>query len=156
MVDTQMHYEGQFTIEERKQLVAEMLRELRKARKLSQKEVSASIQVKPGTYNTYENGRTEPPAEILVRLAYFYNVPVDLLVQKERTYRTSMDVQKLLNDYQEQLIQVGQELREQGMDHPAVAMLETTMKQFLEQMKKLTEREEVREEIDKYTNQNQQ
>lgn len=151
MNNKQPDYQGQFTIEERKQLVAEMLRGLRKAKKLSQKEVSASIQVKPGTYSTYENGRTEPPAEILVRLAYLYNVPVDILVQKERTYRTAIDVQQILDDYQEQITQASQELREQGVNHPAITMLETTMNQLLGQMKKITEQEDVRKEIEKYT-----
>ena len=92
-------YECQFTIEERKKITAHTLQELRKAKGYSQKEVASYIQVKPATFNTYETGRTEPPIEVLVRLSYLYQTPIDYLVQKDRQYRTATDLQALLDEY---------------------------------------------------------
>ena len=96
-------YECQFTIEERKKITAHTLQELRKAKGYSQKEVASYIQVKPATFNTYETGRTEPPIEVLVRLSYLYQMPIDYLVQKDRQYRTATDLQALLDEYKKEL-----------------------------------------------------
>lgn len=73
-----------FTDEERKQFIGDMLAKMRKLAKLSQKEVAATIGISQATYSTYERGRSEPPAEILVRLSHLYMCPVDLLVQRDR------------------------------------------------------------------------
>ena len=54
-MDNQVEYNGEFTIEERKLITAAMLREIRKAKKLSQKEVAAQLNIPATTYNTYES-----------------------------------------------------------------------------------------------------
>ena len=95
-------YEYQFTTEERKKIIAQTLEEIRKSKGYSQKQIAAFIKVKPTTYNTYESGRTEPPAEILVRLSYLYRRPVDTLVQRDRLHRGALDIQKQLEEYQKQ------------------------------------------------------
>lgn len=77
-------YEGQFDVVTRKQMVAEMLRQLRKTKGLQQKEVAQILGISPQTYNGYEKGRNEPPIETLVRLSYLYGISVDLLVQRDR------------------------------------------------------------------------
>ena len=79
-------YKKQFDVADRKALVAEMLRELRKAKGIQQKEVAEILGISPQTYNGYEKGRNEPPAEILVRLSYLYNVSVDMIVQRDRMH----------------------------------------------------------------------
>lgn len=79
-------YEGQFDVATRKQMVAEMLRELRKTKGLQQKEVAQILGISPQTYNGYEKGRNEPPIEILVRLSYLYGFSVDIIVQRDRLH----------------------------------------------------------------------
>lgn len=99
---------AQFTIEERKIMTAQVLRELRKGNKLSQKEAAAFLKIPATTYNTYESGRTEPPIEILVRLSHLYNTPVDLIVQRDRAYENSEEVNKQIAAYKAQLAELDQ------------------------------------------------
>ena len=132
MEEMQVVYKGEFTIEQRKAMTAQALREFRKLNKLSQKEVAAHLNIPATTYNTYESGRTEPPIEILVRLSYLYNVPVDFIVQRDRVYKTADDVAQMLADYKEQLTAYDQQLDEKGVEAPGV-------REFMDSMKKLTE-----------------
>lgn len=117
---TQDAYNGEFTIEQRKIMTAQVLQELRKVKKLSQKEVAAKLNIPATTYNTYESGRTEPPIEILVRLSYLYGVPVDIIVQRDRTYGTADDVGKQVAEFKEQLAAFDQQIAEQGVNAPGV------------------------------------
>ena len=94
-------YEGQFTVQERKNLVAKMIRECRKAKALQQKDVAEILGVSPQTYNGYEKGRNEPPIEMLVRLSFLFQVPLDMLVQKNRFHKadeSEAETVKKLND----------------------------------------------------------
>ncbi len=109
-------YTGLFTVEERRAMTAQMLQELRKAKKLSQKEVAAHLNIPATTYNTYESGRTEPPIEILVRLSHLYSTPIDVIVQRDRTYRTAEDATKQIEDYKAQLAELETIMDEKGVD----------------------------------------
>lgn len=77
-------YGKYFEVDERKKLVGEVLAGLRKVAKLSQKDLADYLDIKPGTYSTYENGTRECPAEIIVRLSILYDVPTDTLLQVSR------------------------------------------------------------------------
>ena len=124
MEEMLVEYKGEFTVEERKLMTAEMLRELRKTRKLSQKEVAGKLNIPATTYNTYESGRSEPPIEILVRLSHLYGMPIDMIVQRDRTYRTADDVSKQIASFQRDLAELDQQFMENGGDNPATqAML---------------------------------
>ena len=90
-------YELQFTIQRRKQMIAEMIGELRKAKGYQQKEVAEMLSISPQTYNGYETARNEPPVEILVRLSYLYGMPLDVLVQRERMHDTNESALLTLN-----------------------------------------------------------
>ena len=120
MDEMQIAYKGEFTIEQRKAMTAQALQELRKAKKLSQKEVAAHLNIPATTYNTYESGRTEPPIEILVRLSHLYGMPIDIIVQRDRTYGTAEDVGKQMAAFQEQLAELDKQMAEKGMDTPGV------------------------------------
>lgn len=120
MDKTQIAYKGEFTIEQRKAMTAQALQELRKAKKLSQKEVAAHLNIPATTYNTYESGRTEPPIEILVRLSHLYGMPIDIIVQRDRTYGTADDVGKQMAAFQEQLAELDKQMAEKGMDAPGM------------------------------------
>lgn len=107
-------YNGEFTVEERKLMTAEALRELRKAKKLSQKEVAGKLNIPATTYNTYESGRSEPPIEILVRLSHLYGMPIDVIVQRDRTYRTADDVGKQVAELKQEVAGFRDAVEESG------------------------------------------
>ena len=54
------------------------IKELRKERKLHQSELAAKINVSQQTVSRIENGDTTLPADILIDLARFFNVSIDL------------------------------------------------------------------------------
>lgn len=121
----QSEYGNKFTVEERKQFIAEAIEELRKAKGISQKEAAAAIGVTQATYSTYERGRTEPPVEILVRMSYLFDCPVDILVQRNRLYRDASEALKQAEQYRAEIAQIEAALMEQdGNNETAKAMLE--------------------------------
>ena len=134
-------YECQFTIEERKKITAHTLQELRKTTGYSQKEVASYIQVKPATFNTYETGRTEPPIEVLVRLSYLYQTPIDYLVQKDRQYRTTTDLQAILDDYKKEL------KKTETSNDPSQAAIKEMLERMIDQLTDLIQKEETKDSI---------
>lgn len=136
-------YECQFTIEERKKITAHTLQELRKAKGYSQKEVASYIQVKPATFNTYETGRTEPPIEVLVRLSYLYQMPIDNLVQKDRQYRTATDLQALLDEYKKELKEAETSI---GSD-PSKTAIKEMLEKMIDKLTVLIQKEETKNSI---------
>lgn len=61
----------------------EVLRELRKKKGCTQKEVADHLNLTRASYGHYETGHVEPSTIIIQRLADFYNVSVDLLLGRE-------------------------------------------------------------------------
>ena len=57
-----------------------ILEELRKDRKMTQKELSEVIYVTTGTISNYENDRYLPDIEKLIMLADYFNVTIDYLL----------------------------------------------------------------------------
>lgn len=100
MKDNVVSYDNIYTTEERKKLIAEMLKTHRQLNKYTQKEVAEHIGVNAETYATYERGRNEPSAEMLVRLSYLYNVPVDFLIQRDNLYKDENSTLKAVNEFQ--------------------------------------------------------
>lgn len=145
---TEEKYQGQFTVEERKVMTAQMLRELRKSKKLSQKEVAAYLNIPATTYNTYESGRTEPPIEMLVRLSHWYEVSVDIIVQRNRIQRTAEDVAKTLADYKAQLAELDRQIREKGETSPALIAFRDTLEKMVDALISYTQKEEVKRSLD--------
>ena len=138
----ELEYNFCFTNEERKKITAKMLQELRKTNGYLQKEVADMIKIKPATYNGYETGRNETPIEVLVRLSYLYNTPIDIIVQKERNYRTTEDLKNIINEYKDELEKVENEPNEK------LEAIRDVMLQFLDQIKEMTDSEAVQSEID--------
>ena len=116
-------YQNVFTIEERKKIIAQTIKALRSSKNLSQKEVAAQIGVSQATYSAYERGRNEPPAEIIVRLSYLFDCPIDILMQRERKYRNSDDVARQMTAYKEQFAELGKQMVENGLDSPDMASM---------------------------------
>ena len=59
------------------------LREVRKSKKLTQKELAEQIGIKRNTYSDWENGKTEPSFENLIKLADLFEVSLDCLLGRE-------------------------------------------------------------------------
>lgn len=103
MEQNEVKYNNLFTIEERKKIIAQTMRELRKRSGMSQKEIAAKVGVSQATYSAYERGRNEPPAEMLVRLSYVFDCSIDVLVQRERLYRDAEEALKQVAQCQEEI-----------------------------------------------------
>ena len=144
-------YKGEFTIEQRKIMTAQCLNELRRGKKLSQKEVAAFLNIPATTYNTYESGRTEPPIEILVRLSYLYGVPVDIIVQRDRTYKTADDVGKQMAEFKDQLAELDKQITEQGVDAPGVPEFMAALNKLADAMTAYSQTEAAQKAINKST-----
>lgn len=149
MDSIQNAYNGEFTIEERKAMTAQVLQELRKSKKLSQKEVAAHLRIPATTYNTYESGRTEPPIEILVRLSYLYGVPVDFIVQRDRTFVTADDMSRQLAAYKAQLAEIDKAMVEGDIDNPLAVDLLTALNKLTDAMTSYSQTEAVKNALDK-------
>ena len=149
MDEMKVAYNGEFTIEQRKVMTAQMIQELRKSRKLSQKEVAAKLNIPATTYNTYESGRTEPPIEILVRLSHLYGFPVDLIVQRDRMYKTADDVLKHAEAFKQQIADLDRQITEQGIDAPGVPEFIATMNRLADAMTAYSQTEAVQKTLNK-------
>lgn len=145
-------YQCQFSIEERKQLVAQIIQETRKAKKMTQKEVADAIGVKLPTYSTYETGRSEPPVEILVRLSFLFGVSLDVLTQKERLYKTSKDLEEQLNAFKSEIAKAEEELARRGDNNPELMLFIEGLKKMLSATEQFSKNETARQQIDQTKN----
>lgn len=128
-------YGNLFKISERKELIGEMLLILRKASGLTQSQIADYIGIKAGTYSTYENGTREAPAEIIVRLALLYDIPTDLILQKERFCRDDYEAQKQVEYINGQLQEMFEAITSSDNEiNPQFAELMKTMTNAFEQM----------------------
>ena len=130
-------------------MTAQVLQELRKTKKLSQKEVAAHLNIPATTYNTYESGRTEPPIEILVRLSHLYGMPIDLIVQRDRTYTTAEDVGKQMVAFKEQLAEFDKQIGEQGIDTPGVPEFMAALNKLADAMTAYSQTEAAQKALNK-------
>jgi len=62
-------------------ILGKNLDELRRARKLNQEAIAKTLGVTPGTYSSWERGRTEPSINDLIKLARYFNIAVDRLLR---------------------------------------------------------------------------
>lgn len=87
------------------------LKEIRQSRGLSQTDIAKYLKITQASYSHYENGRTQPPFELLIELADFYKISLDELLNHEVPYlidksllsKKQLNVINLiqkLNDYQ--------------------------------------------------------
>ncbi len=59
------------------------LKNLRKEFGISQKEIAEQLNISQQTYSDYENDKTEPTMELLIKLAEFFKITVDELIGYE-------------------------------------------------------------------------
>ncbi|QOR36272.1 helix-turn-helix transcriptional regulator [Clostridium sp. 'deep sea'] len=78
------------------------LRELRMSIKLSQKEVANILGISRQAYNRYELGKRNPDNTMLIKLATFYDVSIDYLLEKTALKKTaSQSINELTNHYKD-------------------------------------------------------
>ena len=60
--------------------LAERLKELRKERSLRQEQAAVALDISMSSYCLYEQGKREPTASVLCRMADYYDVTTDYLL----------------------------------------------------------------------------
>lgn len=91
-------YNNLYTQQERKELIAMGIKALREGKGISQKEIAEALDINVQTYATYERGRNEAPAEILVRLSLYHDVSLDMLMQRDNMTKNKLETSKQLDD----------------------------------------------------------
>ena len=98
---------------------------------LTQTEICKIIDVNKQTYNNYEKGRSTPPAEIIVRLSYLYEIPTDVLLQRDNLLKSATAQMRVIEQYEQQLAELKEQIKNKSPEEQA------TLKTFiggLEQM----------------------
>ena len=78
------------------------LKELREQENISQRDLTAKLNINAMTYNNYEKNRCEPNIDTLIKIADFYKVTLDYICnhktknQIELGYLTDMQKQTIL------------------------------------------------------------
>lgn len=69
-------------------ILSDNMRFLRARLELSQQKVADHLKITRGRYAKYEDGHSEPPIQILIRISRFFNTSIDVLVAVDvRKYR---------------------------------------------------------------------
>lgn len=80
-----------------KSLLARKLKQLRSCKNVTSEEVALAIGIKPATYRRYEID-TNPKRETFVKLADYFEVPIDYLVSNDEAMDFRVDcTQKYIN-----------------------------------------------------------
>lgn len=103
-------YNNLYTIKERRVLIRKKIKSLREEKKLQQKEVAEFLNINYQTYCNYESGRSEPPAEIIVRLAKLYDVSTDEILQVDNMNKDYNAQQEQLQTYRTELANLQKQL----------------------------------------------
>lgn len=128
-------YELNFDNQQRKKLLGEALKELRTEKGLTQTEIANLLEIKSQTYNGYENGRTEPNLETLVRLSFLFDCPIDVMLQKFNFVGTKEEQAKTFEAYKKEL----EELQEIAKTQPVNAEMQANMGLLNIMLKRITE-----------------
>ncbi|WP_152287307.1 XRE family transcriptional regulator [Flavicella marina] len=66
--------------------VAKNIRHLRKIKKLTQEQLSEELGITRSKVGSYEEGRSDPPIEMLVNFSNYFKLPIDVLIKNDLTY----------------------------------------------------------------------
>ncbi len=64
-------------------MINEKLKQLRKEKGVSQKEISSAIGITLSAYSNYEQGIREPSIDIIIKLCKYFKVSADYLIGLE-------------------------------------------------------------------------
>jgi transcriptional regulator with XRE-family HTH domain len=71
------------------------IRVLRKFKDLSQEELAKGLDIQRARLASYEEGRAEPPYDILIRISDFFHVAIDALIRADLSKTKSEDLMKV-------------------------------------------------------------
>lgn len=77
------------------------LRELRVINNLTQQELADKIDITRFTYCNYENEKTQPPIDLLIKIANYFNVSLDYLCGNEQTTKDIIYLDNLSKEQKE-------------------------------------------------------
>ena len=104
-------YEKQIDIKDRKLLVAKLIKGMREGRGYKQKDAAEILGIPTTTLSGYEIAKSETPIEILVRMSYLYDVPVDYLVGRDLfAIDFGNEMQEQINQVKSALDIIGEEI----------------------------------------------
>ena len=78
-------------------MFGECLKKLRKKMKMTQAALAGKLGISPSTIGMYEQGRREPDSKLLIKIANFFGVSVDYLINSKCTARFINDNDELVN-----------------------------------------------------------
>ena len=76
-------------------ILSENMRHLRGQQNYAQQKIADDLLITRGRYAKYEDGSSEPPIEILIRLSKYYRISIDLLVGLDLSKYTLEKMMKL-------------------------------------------------------------
>lgn len=89
------------------------LKYLRKQLNLNQKDVATKIGITDKTYANYENGITEPNIETIIKLANFFHITTDELLERKNI---NIIDKGLLSQTELDIIDIMKELNQQNLN----------------------------------------
>lgn len=79
-------------------MIADILKMLRQKHNYTLQQVADGIDINPSTYKNYEYGRREPDLETTAKLADFYGVTADYLLERETFLNPFMEIFGKVNE----------------------------------------------------------
>ncbi|WP_440880999.1 XRE family transcriptional regulator [Tenacibaculum sp. C7A-26P2] len=68
--------------------IAKNIRHLRKLKNYTQEQLADEVQMTRSKIGSYEEGRSDPPIEMLIRFSEYFSLPIDVLVKNDLSYAT--------------------------------------------------------------------
>ena len=87
---------------------------LRSEKKLSQRDMAKKFNISQGTYNNWENSKTEPSVEQLIQLSDFFDVSVDYLIGRSDSYQYESKLEPNVKNFQ--MLKIFNNLSEEDQD----------------------------------------
>lgn len=135
------NYNNLYSNSERKEIVAKTIEALRKSANLQQKQVAEYLGINAQTYGTYEKGRNEPPMEILVRISILYDIPLDILLQRDNFAKNKTTAIQQIDNYDKQIEELKAEMLKGNPEASKVfSQLLDELSNITTEMKKYTDK----------------
>ena len=119
-------------------MIGNRLRELRKQRKMTQRELADTMQISASAVGMYEQNRREPPYDLLQKFSTFFTVTSDYLLFGEETVlnATNVPYRTKANDFQTIMDNLKSELANQkGLMFKGEILEEADIEKLFEAMK---------------------
>lgn len=70
--------------------ISKNIRHLRSLKGLTQEQLAEELSITRSRVSSYEEGRSEPSIELLIKLSSYYGLPIDVLIKNDLTYANDM------------------------------------------------------------------